>query len=460
MNKLAKKATLYIASLVMVVTSASPAYAKFTQLQQYRNNNNVVWSNSGGDCTSSSGTVLAGNNNLEKIWNYLVGKGLNDQQAAGVLGNIAVESGSFSPFRQEASQSWGNGGYGLVQWTGSRRTAVVHELQGKLDTAMFTEYYQSKYAGATQESNGYVPEGVPQEVNDKFLAIELDFLYAESTTRKVASGYGPSGATEWEAVKAAKSLREASDVWLYSFERPAAPNSADRASHGQAILDKIKGGDSIDSGSDSSATITVSPANLSNNTSSECSDTLQNPGSVKALQELTLKYAHPKKYQISDHMTTPTDAYRDAIARAKANGQYTGDSCLGGGIDCGAFVTRLMIDSGWEPNYNFSGQISKGASNTTGGQLPWLGKNWDRLGTGDRMEVCDDTSRPSCLRPGDVAINATHTYVYVGHIEGFDSVVASASQCGKAPSAGWESPTDANFVWYRKKANTGVIAGV
>ena len=42
--------------------------------------------------TGSTGT-LTGNDNLEKIYNYFLGKGLTDFQAAGIVGNISQESG-------------------------------------------------------------------------------------------------------------------------------------------------------------------------------------------------------------------------------------------------------------------------------------------------------------------------------------------------------------------------------
>lgn len=48
--------------------------------------------------------------------------GLRDFQAAGVLGNIGVESNGFKTF-QEMAPRGGAGGYGWAQWTGPRRRA-------------------------------------------------------------------------------------------------------------------------------------------------------------------------------------------------------------------------------------------------------------------------------------------------------------------------------------------------
>ena len=83
--------------------------------------------------------ALKGNTNEEKIWNYLVGKGLSEAGAAGLMGNLYAESGlrpnnlqnSYEKslgYSDEAytaavdSGSYGNfvrdsAGYGLAQWT-------------------------------------------------------------------------------------------------------------------------------------------------------------------------------------------------------------------------------------------------------------------------------------------------------------------------------------------------------
>ena len=37
--------------------------------------------------------MLTGKTNEEKIWNYLVGKGLSAEGAAGLMGNLYAESG-------------------------------------------------------------------------------------------------------------------------------------------------------------------------------------------------------------------------------------------------------------------------------------------------------------------------------------------------------------------------------
>lgn len=75
--------------------------------------------------SSDNTSALTGKDNEDKIWNYFKGKGLSDEQAAGVLGNIADETGSsFDPQIVEGGgrsktqpKTGGADGWGLVQWT-------------------------------------------------------------------------------------------------------------------------------------------------------------------------------------------------------------------------------------------------------------------------------------------------------------------------------------------------------
>ncbi len=150
-------------------------------------------------------------------------------------------------------------------------------------------------------------------------------------------------------------------------------------------------------------------------------------------------YAHPEYHAAPFLKRTP--AYAAAVAAAIKKGQYVGGSVGGvAGIDCGGFVTRVMLDSGYEPKYNSSG---KGGNTLS--QEPWMAKNWKKI----------NPKSTSDMEPGDVAINANHTYLYVGKIGGFNSVTASASYStsgnGRAPMAGHEAAADPDFNWYRKK---------
>ena len=79
---------------------------------------------------------LKGSDNAEQIWNWLVGQGMSNQAAAGIMGNMKQESG-FEPriiqggeLADDCPASSYDGpegavGYGLCQWTGSRSKNLV-----------------------------------------------------------------------------------------------------------------------------------------------------------------------------------------------------------------------------------------------------------------------------------------------------------------------------------------------
>lgn len=128
--------------------------------------------------------------------------------------------------------------------------------------------------------------------------------------------------------------------------------------------------------------------------------------------------------------------YSEAVSRRLSEGKYVGGGSHPG-IDCGGFVTTLLQDSGFDPNYG-------GGSNVPVQHNYVISNGWQVI---DNIED---------LQPGDVAFNSknSHTFVYVGDIDGFGSMIASASYGGsnsnkwRAPMAGTENIH--NVTWYRK----------
>jgi len=172
------------------------------------------------------------------------------------------------------------------------------------------------------------------------------------------------------------------------------------------------------------------------NTRDECGNTAFTGGN---LAQTIFAYAWPD-YHAADY-TTEKPEYAAAVKRAVGQGRYVGGGQYPG-VDCGGFVTTLMVDSGFEPKYNNSG---KGGA--TPEQLAWLQANWQSLGSATSI----DTGK---LQPGDVAMSSGHTFVYAGDIPNFHSPtkVASASySIWRAPMAGHEGLSMAGFSWFRKK---------
>lgn len=179
---------------------------------------------------------LTGKDTAEKIWNYLIGAGLNAYGAAGLLGNLEAESG-LNPKNlenlcerrlKEAGKSYCTDetytaavdagqisraeflnplpgkqyGYGLAQWTSAGRKAGLYDL--------------AKSKGVS--------------IGD--LEMQLEFLIKELST---------SYKGVFSVLKTAASVKAASDKVLTGFERPADQSEAvktKRAGYGQKYYDK------------------------------------------------------------------------------------------------------------------------------------------------------------------------------------------------------------------------------
>lgn len=171
--------------------------------------------------------MLTGKNNEERIWNYLIEKGLSKAGAAGLMGNLnaesalnpknlqnsyekklgytddsytaAVDNGSYKNFVHDSA------GYGLAQWTYWSRKQNMLE-----------------FARAASKSIGD-------------LEMQLDFLFKELT-----EGYN----AVLNVLKTATTVRAASDSVLLNYERPADQSEAvktKRAGYGQTYYNKYAG---------------------------------------------------------------------------------------------------------------------------------------------------------------------------------------------------------------------------
>ncbi|MDR3297824.1 MAG: phage tail-type lysozyme domain-containing protein [Candidatus Nomurabacteria bacterium] len=162
-----------------------------------------------------------------------------------------------------------------------------------------------------------------------------------------------------------------------------------------------------------------------------------------AFAQLVLAYAWPE-YHASPYFAMMPD-YELVVAKRQDEGRYVGGGSHPG-IDCGGWVTTLMQESGYEPNYN---DVSGG----TAVQEQWVKDHgWTRLNPSGDIDT-------SLLRAGDVALTDGHTFVFVGEISGFDSNIASASYGGENPNSGaWRAPMagteslTGGVRWYRKGA--------
>lgn len=158
-------AILFVLSVFFASNAVSSAVLAVTQNQAYTQWN-VLFYDPSGTSSSCAGTEnvgsLTGNSDEERGFRFLVSKGLTDEQAAGVVGNLMVESGMV-PDNQEDGKAFGSGGWGIAQWTGSRRDDIVRAVQN---------------AGLP-----YTNEKTPKDKYLPLLLFELNFLWTEATKR-------------------------------------------------------------------------------------------------------------------------------------------------------------------------------------------------------------------------------------------------------------------------------------
>lgn len=160
--------------------------------------------------------------------------------------------------------------------------------------------------------------------------------------------------------------------------------------------------------------------------------------------QTAVNYAWPDYHDAP--YTKMKSSYAAAISKAVANGEYVGGIAGEPGIDCGGFVTRVMRDSGADPNYNWGPHDSRqGPTTSQQAYMDAHPEKYQRLGT---------QASTANLQPGDIAINSEHTYMYVGKQTGFNGNSASASvgpSSARSPMASnaYFSNDVGSFIWYR-----------
>jgi murein DD-endopeptidase MepM/ murein hydrolase activator NlpD len=157
-----------------------------------------------GNPCATTATNLIGNDNTEKVWNYLTAKGLKPHQVAGVMGNLQAESGMCADRLQNQACGSAVGvapsdglGYGLAQWTFTDRQAPLVELAKKTNRDTWD------------------------------LSLQLDYLWQEFSG-KYKSVY--------DKLVNTSTLEEASDLILVEFEAPLVKNYEERRALGRDIL--------------------------------------------------------------------------------------------------------------------------------------------------------------------------------------------------------------------------------
>ncbi|MDB5167001.1 MAG: exported protein of unknown function [Candidatus Saccharibacteria bacterium] len=332
-------------------------------------------------CSTSTNIApagLSGSDNEQKIYNFWIGSGLSPAQASGITGSIQAESG-FSPFRQETTQTWDGGGYGIAQFTGGQRVAVTGILKANLKD-VFTQYYVDIYGRGVTQANGFVPVGIPIPINDSFLLNELTYLstyassFAPSTIHQRTDGltkdYGITIQKDQKLLDFIKTLTSAGDVakaWTYLYEYPGdiKATAAARAANANTVLAKYSAqsdGSSCTTGGviscpgSTSTSISKGDGSIAAIISTAKCITIQPPAGSNSSR--TLGYKACSDGGCTKGPPTPAN-YAAARRQFKTAGpRGTNDAFDTYGADCGNFVSTVMRMSGADPNYPISGVIN------------------------------------------------------------------------------------------------------
>lgn len=422
---------LTLVGTILLAPATASAKISDSQLDMFAENNIYFYDpngNSTGSKRNCSSLSVSGGTVEEKVWNGLT-TFLTPEQAAGVMGNMQSES-HFNPAQHEVGQMNSHQpgfalddnpkvsyGLGLIQWSFQRRINLYNYVKERDESLIhyFDEY--STYSPTYEDGDFFLRLAGDDDTN-RLVELELEFLKGEI----MASYSGLLSTT---------TVEEASNYFLLDVEKPQDMQSKkqQRYNQSQAFYDQFYG--------------------TSGGSGGECGD----------LEEYVRLYVWEQYHSASEeNYTIRKDGYAAAVQERQSQGKYVGGSVDGvAGIDCGGFVTTIMQDSGFDPEYN-------GCGSNTAPQEYWLREgggsdSWEWLNPGE------ESMDASNLMLGDVAftgeytggciVGGGHTYMFIGNIEGYETNIASASYTsgktgGRAPMSGHEAVSGTNIRWYRK----------
>jgi len=306
--------------------------------------------------TSSGQAALVGNDNVEKAFNFLVGKGLSAVAAAGAVGNLMQESGVNPTSIQDPSKG---DGHGIAQWGGGRYTNLVNYGKNQSPPIDWTDL--------TLQFNFFWGE-LPQEFSNTHLS---ELQQVEPTATATTSAL--------DALKLAPTPAIAAKAFEYTYERAGEPAMDNRVNNATAVYTKYAG---------STGASTIIDSN--------CTTAGGNGVVLGSIVQTAIGLAWPTNqgHDVSGQST----AKQNASATAAYQAAWDGASDM---TDCGAFVATVMIKSGADTNYPQSG---------TGAQAGYVRSS-------SKYTVFSPTNSAE-LKPGDILIENSgaigHTMIYVG----------------------------------------------
>lgn len=180
-----------------------------------------------GAATGTTTVNLVGNDNIQKGFNYFLGKGLTQYQTAGIIGNFMVES-SMVPDRNQVG---GGPGRGIAQWSVDGRWANLLKFAAKNGGEPTSLALQLDFVWA--ELNGTAPAGDYSKVLNDLKTIGLPDENDKTDAEKEAAKKG--------------AVEKATNVFMLEYEAPGIPHLDKRIAFANAAL-KLYGGSDVNGG--------------------------------------------------------------------------------------------------------------------------------------------------------------------------------------------------------------------
>lgn len=298
----------------------------------------------GGGTTDDGGsTNLTGSDNAEKTWNYFKGKGLSDEQTAGIMGNMQQES-HFDPQilqvggRSKSPSDAKDLGWGIIQWSGNGTNG--HSTADKFNSL----YEQSGLTGKKYE-----------------LATQLDLVWDHMKNKPPIT----RGDFSIDDFKKIKDEREATLYFTFHIEAGTDPGGI-REDYATDLLHQYAGKSGGGGDSDpAEAAASASDCGSNSAGSPECGTAT---GNAKILCEA-------KKYDPVSYVWSGGHAGGAAYHRACTDLDSSHDC----GLDCSGLVSVAVYDV-----YNSSG--SWDTNSLRSDTHSWKEISFDDVQAGDVIE--------------------------------------------------------------------------
>ncbi len=310
---------------------------------------------------TSATTLVKASDKTKQIFQLLITGGFNSVQAAAVMGNMQAESG----FNSDGKEV-GGGGYGLVQWTGGRRTNL------------------EKFALSKSIPNSDIP-------------MQIEFLFKEynSSYKKRLSGTAFDNATN---------VDKATEAWMDKFESPAKATNhlSRRIQAANEVYGLYK---------DLAPAVTTTAATSTSATN--CAGVSTGGSSVAVSSNIVATAQNfALKTPAKDGMNKASDAtpaYVSALAQYNPGGVVA---------DCGVFVATVMIASGLDKDYPKAG---------TSEQYKYIKSHPEKYTIIESPKTSDLQPGDILLRSSEMGGSDHHTAIYTGDT-GFPMIDASQDQ--------------------------------